>query len=46
MPTEVAADVEPLTEADAVRVTVAAPSEADDAEPKIEPPAPVWEEAR
>jgi hypothetical protein len=43
VPTEVAADVEPLTEADAMRVTVAA---GEDAEPEIEPPAPVWEEAR
>lgn len=43
VPTEVAADVEPLTESDAMRVTVAA---AEDAEPEIEPPAPVWEEAR
>ena len=43
VPTEVAADVEPLTEADAMRVTVAA---GEDAEPELEPPAPVWEEAR
>ena len=43
VPTEVAADVEPLTETDAMRVTVASTEEA---EPEIEPPAPVWEEAR
>jgi two-component system sensor histidine kinase MtrB len=43
VPTEVAVDVEPLAEADAMRVTVAA---GEDAEPEIEPPAPVWEEAR
>jgi two-component system sensor histidine kinase MtrB len=43
VPTEVAADVEPLTEADAMRVTVAS---GEDAEPELEPPAPVWEEAR
>lgn len=43
VPTEVAADVEPLTEADAMRVTVAT---VEDAEPELEPPTPVWEEAR
>jgi two-component system sensor histidine kinase MtrB len=43
VPSKVAADIEPLTESDAMRVTVAA---AEDAEPEIEPPAPVWEEAR
>ena len=43
VPTEVAADVEPLTEADAMRVTVAS---SEDPTPELEPPAPVWEEAR
>jgi two-component system, OmpR family, sensor histidine kinase MtrB len=40
---KVAADVESLTETDAMRVTVAGN---EDAEPELEPPAPVWEEAR
>jgi two-component system sensor histidine kinase MtrB len=40
---KVAADVESITETDAMRVTVAGN---DDAEPELEPPAPVWEEAR
>ncbi|MFL6125347.1 MtrAB system histidine kinase MtrB [Actinophytocola sp.] len=43
VPTELAADVDPIADADAVRVTVAA---GEDAEPELEPPAPVWEEAR
>ena len=43
---EVAADVEPLSEADAVRVTVASAGEVEDADQELEPPAPVWEEAR
>jgi two-component system, OmpR family, sensor histidine kinase MtrB len=43
VPSEVAADVEALTDADAMRVTVAG---GEDAEPELEPPAPVWEEAR
>jgi two-component system, OmpR family, sensor histidine kinase MtrB len=43
VPTEVAADVEPLIEADAMRVTVAS---TEDPTPELEPPAPVWEEAR
>ncbi len=47
VPSEVAADVEPLAEADAMRVTVAGVAEA--AEPggaDVDPPTPVWEEAR
>jgi two-component system sensor histidine kinase MtrB len=40
---KVAADVESITETDAMRVTVAG---SEDAEPELEPPAPVWEEAR
>lgn len=41
VPSEVAAGVESLTDTDAMRVTVG-----EDAEPELEPPAPVWEEAR
>jgi two-component system sensor histidine kinase MtrB len=43
VPTEVAASLESLTENDAMRVTVAG---GDDPESDLEPPAPVWEEAR
>lgn len=39
------ANVEPR-EGDAVRVTVASPAEPESSEPDLEPPAPVWEEAR
>jgi two-component system sensor histidine kinase MtrB len=39
------ADVEPR-EGDAVRVTVASPTDPEAAEPELEPPTPVWEEAR
>ncbi|GAB1508795.1 MtrAB system histidine kinase MtrB [Actinophytocola sp. KF-1] len=39
------ADVEPR-EGDAVRVTVATAAETDPADQELEPPAPVWEEAR
>jgi two-component system sensor histidine kinase MtrB len=46
VPSAVAADVEPLTEHDAVRVTVAGAHDPDDADNELEPPAPVWEEAR
>jgi two-component system, OmpR family, sensor histidine kinase MtrB len=42
VPSAVAADVEALGEADAMRVTVSG----DESEPELEPPAPVWEEAR
>jgi two-component system sensor histidine kinase MtrB len=48
MPSEVAADAKALT-GDAVRVTVASPPDGDrDAhgDTELEPPAPVWEEAR
>jgi two-component system, OmpR family, sensor histidine kinase MtrB len=45
VPSGVAADVEARTETDAVRVTVAGTG-GDNAEPELEPPAPVWEEAR
>ncbi|TDV36796.1 MtrAB system histidine kinase MtrB [Actinophytocola oryzae] len=41
VPSAVASDVEALGEADAMRVTVG-----EDVEPELEPPAPVWEEAR
>jgi hypothetical protein len=46
MPSEVAADVEPLSEADAVRVTIASAGDGEDTDQELEPPAPVWEEAR
>jgi two-component system sensor histidine kinase MtrB len=39
------ANVEPR-EGDAVRVTVASAAEPESSEPDLEPPAPVWEEAR
>ncbi|MBB4903949.1 MtrAB system histidine kinase MtrB [Actinophytocola algeriensis] len=39
------ADVEPR-EGDAVRVTVASATEPESPEPELEPPTPVWEEAR
>ncbi|HEX6360119.1 MtrAB system histidine kinase MtrB [Actinophytocola sp.] len=42
VPTGMAADVQPLTD-DAMRVTVAGN---DEAKPELEPPTPVWEEAR
>jgi two-component system sensor histidine kinase MtrB len=45
VPSEVAADVDPVTEADALRVTVAGVPE-DNADTELEPPTPVWEEAR
>jgi len=47
VPPEVAADVEPLAEADAMRVTVAGVAEAvETGDADVEPPTPVWEEAR
>ncbi len=46
VPSEVAADAEPPGETDSVRVTVAGAGETEDADPELEPPAPVWEEAR
>ncbi len=45
MPSELAADVEPPGETDAFRVTVAAGEDVDQ-DADVEPPAPVWEEAR
>jgi two-component system sensor histidine kinase MtrB len=46
VPSEVAADVDPLTEADAMRVTVAGVPEGEVTDTELEPPTPVWEEAR
>jgi len=47
VPPEVAADVEPPGESEAMRVTVAGPPDAVDADgAELEPPTPVWEEAR
>jgi two-component system, OmpR family, sensor histidine kinase MtrB len=43
VPTEIAAEAESFTETDAMRVTVAG---GEDGDPELEPPAPVWEEAR
>jgi two-component system sensor histidine kinase MtrB len=45
VPTAVAADIEPR-EGDALRVTVASPADVDAPNQALEPPAPVWEEAR
>jgi len=43
VPTEIAAEAESFSETDAMRVTVAG---GEDGDPELEPPAPVWEEAR